>query len=207
MQIGDKVKIISCRSSRLEGLSGVITREYKGIFGVMVEGHKNNNSQYGCYWLRKNQIILFEIEESEDEEMFGDYKTVQVSFLNDNEKEQVCMSKYAMYDNFEVGDVVVVKTGHHSLAVAKIASIDDTVSRVVNGREIVTKVDMGTYENRIASRKRVSELKTAMDVRINKLQRMAVLEMFSEKDPEMKALLDEYKALTEQKGEVQKDGE
>jgi hypothetical protein len=39
------------------------------------------------------------------------------------------------------------------------------------------------------------------------LQRMAVLEMFSEKDPEMKALLDEYKALTEQKGEVQKDGE
>lgn len=40
MQIGDKVKIISYRSSRLEGLSGVITREYKGIFGVMVEGHK-----------------------------------------------------------------------------------------------------------------------------------------------------------------------
>ena len=94
-----------------------------------------------------------------------------------------------------------------TLAVAKIASIDDTISRVANGREIVTKVDMGTYENRIASRKRVSELKTAMDVRINKLQRMAVLEMFSEKDPEMKALLDEYKALTEQKGEVQKDGE
>lgn len=212
MQIGDKVKIISYRSSKLEGLSGVITREYKGIFGVMVEGHKNHNSQYGCYWLRKSQIILFEIEESEDEEsedeeMFGDYKTVQVSFLNDNEKEQVCMSKYAMYDNFEVGDVVVVKTGHHGLAVAKIASIDDTVSRVANGREIVTKVDMGTYENRVASRKRVSELKTAMDVRINKLQRMAVLEMFSEKDPEMKALLDEYKALTEQKGEVQKDGE
>ena len=201
MQIGDKVKIISYRSSKLEGLSGVITREYKGIFGVTVEGHKNHNSQYGCYWLRKSQIILFEIEESEDEEMFGDYKTVQVSFLNDNEKEQVCMSKYAMYDNFEVGDVVVVKTGHHGLAVAKIASIDDTVSRVANGREIVTKVDMGTYENR------VSELKTAMDVRINKLQHMAVLEMFSEKDPEMKALLDEYKALTEQKGEVQKDGE
>lgn len=91
MQIGDKVKIISYRSSKLEGLSGVITREYKGIFGVMVEGHKNHNSQYGCYWLRKSQIILFEIEESEDEEMFGDYKTVQVSFLNDNEKEQVCM--------------------------------------------------------------------------------------------------------------------
>lgn len=174
---------------------------------MMVEGHKNHNSQYGCYWLRKSQIILFEIEESEDEEMFGDYKTVQVSFLNDNEKEQVCMSKYAMYDSFEVGDVVVVKTGHHGLAVAKIASIDDTVSRVANGREIVAKVDMGTYENRVASRKRVSELKTAMDVRINKLQRMAVLEMFSEKDPEMKALLDEYKALTEQKGEVQKDGE
>lgn len=129
MQIGDKVKIISYRSSKLEGLSGVITREYKGIFGVMVEGHKNHNSQYGCYWLRKSQIILFEIEESEDEEMFGDYKTVQVSFLNDNEKEQVCMSKYAMYDNFEVGDVVVVKTGHHGLAVAKIASIDDTVSK------------------------------------------------------------------------------
>lgn len=65
MQIGDKVKIISYRSSKLEGLSGVITREYKGIFGVMVEGHKNHNSQYGCYWLRKSQIILFEIEESD----------------------------------------------------------------------------------------------------------------------------------------------
>lgn len=33
MQIGDKVKIISCRSSKLEGLSGVITREYK-VFSV-----------------------------------------------------------------------------------------------------------------------------------------------------------------------------
>lgn len=201
MKVGDTVKVVKCEqyNRKYEGLTGEIIREYKGMFGVLIEGHKNHSSSYGCYWLRKSQIILFEIEESEDEEMFGDYKTVQVSFLNDNEKEQVCMSKYAMYDNFEVGDVVVVKTGHHGLAVAKIASIDDTVSRVANGREIVTKVDMGTYENRIASRKRVSELKTAMDVRINKLQRMAVLEMFSEKDPEMKVLLDEYKELTEQK--------
>lgn len=207
MQIGDKVKIISYRNSRLEGLCGVITREYKGILGVMIEGHKNYKSRYGCYWLRKNQIILLEIEESEDEEMFGDYKTVQVSFLNDNEREQMCRSKYAMYDNYKVGDVVVVKTGHHGLAVAKIASIDDIVSVVANGREIITKVNMDVYKDRVAARKRVSELKIAMDMRINKLQRMAVLEMFSEKDPEMKALLDEYKELTEQKGEVQKDGE
>lgn len=62
MQIGDKVKIISYRSSKLEGLSGVITREYKGIFGVMVEGHKNHNSQYGCYWLRKVRSFYLKLK-------------------------------------------------------------------------------------------------------------------------------------------------
>ena len=208
MKIGDKVKIISYRNKHLVGLCGVVAREYEGVFGVMIDGHKNHRSQYGCYWLRKNQIILFDIEESEDEEeMFGDYRTAQVSFLNDNEKDQVCMSKYALYDNYEVGDAVVVKTSHHGLQVAIIASIDDTVGRVTNGREIIAKVDMAAYKDRVAARKRAAELKTAMDVRINKLQKMAVLEMFSEKDPEMKALLDEYKALTDQKVGVKKDGE
>lgn len=207
MQIGDKIKITSYRNRNLIGLTGEITREYKGLFGVMVDGHKNGNSRYGCYWLQKQQIVLFEIEESEDEEMFGEYKTAKVSFLNDNENERVCASSYALYDDFEVGDVVVVMTGHHGLAIAKIASIDNVTSRVTNNREVVAKVDMRIYEDRIAARKRVRELKTAMDARINKLQHMAVLEMFSEKDPEMKALLDEYKALTEQNGEVQKNEE
>lgn len=201
MKVGDTVKVVKCEqyNRKYEGLTGEIIREYKGMFGVLIEGHKNHSSSYGCYWFRKGQItVFFDNKESEDESiMLGVYRTALISFLDDGKRE--CASRYALYDNFEVGDVVVVKTGHHGLQVATIASIDDTVSRVANGREIVTKVDMGTYENRIASRKRVSELKTAMDVRINKLQRMAVLEMFSEKDPEMKVLLDEYKELTEQK--------
>lgn len=207
MQIGDKIKITSYRNHNLIGLTGEIIREYKGLFGVRVDGHKNGNSRYGYYWLQKQQIVLFEIEESEDEEMFGEYRTAKVSFLNDNENERVCASSYVLYDDFEVGDVVVVMTGHHGLAIAKIASIDNVTSRVTNNREVVANVDMRIYEDRIAARKRVRELKTAMDARINKLQYMAVLEMFSEKDPEMKALLDEYKALTEQNGEVQKNEE
>lgn len=200
MQIGDRVTILSSWNGELDGLSGVISRKYKSIFGVTVEGRENPNSKYGCYWMKKNQTTLF--EESEGIEMFGEYRTAQVAFLNDNEYRRVCTSKYALFDDFSVGDVVVVKTGHHGLAIAEIASIDETVSRTSCGREIVAKIDMRAYRDRVAARKRVSELKTAMDERINKLQRMAVLEMFSEKDAEMKVLLDEYKALTGQKGEV-----
>lgn len=65
---------------------------------------------------------------------------------------------------------------------------------------------MGAYNRRVEARNRAAELKAAMDARINQLQRMAVLELFSEKDPEMKVMLDEYKALTGDNGQVTEDG-
>lgn len=199
LKIGDIVRVVKCEQyhRKYEGLTGEIIREYKGMFGVLIEGHENHASSYGCYWFRKCQIaVFFDNKESEDESiMLGVYRTALISFLDDGKRE--CASRYALYDNFEVGDVVVVKTGHHGLQVATIASIDETVGRVTNEREIIAKVDLTDFNKRVETRKRVSELKTAMDVRINKLQKMAVLEMFSEKDAEMKALLDEYKSLTE----------
>lgn len=199
MKVGDTVKVVKCEqyNRKYEGLTGEIIREYKGMFGVLIEGHKNHSSSYGCYWFRKGQItVFFDNKESEDESiMLGVYRTALISFLDDGKRE--CVSRYALYDNFEVGDVVVVKTGHHRLQVATIASIDETVGRVTNEREIIAKVDLTDFNKRVETRKRVSELKMAMDVRINKLQKMTMLEMFSEKDAEMKALLDEYKSLTE----------
>lgn len=209
MQIGDKVKVIYCDKNDLVGLCGAIVRKYQNLFGVRIEGHCNTKSSYGCFWFKKHQIRLFKTDESEGEKMFGEYKTAQVSFM-DNEQNLVCAAKYALYDNYAVGDVVVVKTGHHGLAIAKIASIDAPsarTARVANGREIITKVDMDAYNSRVEARNRAAELKAAMDARINQLQRMAVLELFSEKDPEMKVMLDEYKALTGDKGRAVEDGE
>ena len=208
MQIGDKVKVIYCDKYDLVGLSGAIVRKYQNLFGVKIEGHSNTKSSYGCFWFKKHQISPFKTEESEGEKMFGEYRTAQVSFMDD-EQNRVCAVKYALYDNYDVGDVVVVKTGHHGLAVAKIAAIDAPsarTARVANGREIITRVDMGAYNFRVEAGNRAAELKAAMDARINQLQRMAVLELFSEKDPEMKVMLDEYKALTGDKGQVAEDG-
>jgi multidrug resistance efflux pump len=68
---------------------------------------------------------------------------------------------------------------------------------VKNGCEVICKIDMTAYEARKAKAAQIHELKKEMDAKVAQLQAVALYELMAEKDPSLKTLLAEFKALTE----------
>ena len=56
---------------------------------------------------------------------------------------------------------------------------------------------MTAYEERREKARKLAELKRKMDVKVQQLQQTAIYELLSEKDPELAALLQEFKNLQE----------
>ena len=104
---------------------------------------------------------------------------------------------YALYDeNIAIGDLVVVMTGHHGMSIAEVCSIGDFDKDAVScDREIVCKVDMTAYQDRKARAKKLADLKKEMDAKVKALQEVALYELMAEKDPELKGMLEAFKAL------------
>ena len=159
----------------------------------------------GCYVKFENGARLYyknenlELYKGHMEEqkvaITGDFKVVKVKFLNGTNTSTEY--EYAMFDNFEVGDTVVVASAHHGLGIAKISAIiprEQAITKTFE-REIVSKVDMETYETRKKNRNRVHELKRQMDKRVNDLNQLALFEMLAAKDDELCKMLEEYKTL------------
>lgn len=105
---------------------------------------------------------------------------------------------YALYDpTICVSDIVVVKTGHHGFALAKVIEIaPESATAVQFGREIVSKVDFSAYTARQEKAKQLKELKQKMDAKVKVLQSTALYELLAEKDPELASMLTAYKELT-----------
>ena len=54
---------------------------------------------------------------------------------------------------------------------------------------------MTAYEERREKARKLAELKRKMDVKVQQLQQTAIYELLSEKDPELAALLNEFKTI------------
>ena len=80
--------------------------------------------------------------------MLNDYITANVQFLDGTNHNM--QYSYALYDpTICVSDIVVVKTGHHGFALAKVIEIaPESATAVQFGREIVSKVDFSAYTAR-----------------------------------------------------------
>ena len=201
MKIGTKV-IISDRSKEYQGKYvneiGVIKRgncfsEGLGKVGVELDNYPNYRSGYSVFWFEESVLDIYE---SEDEcVMLNGYKLAGVSFVDGRNQDTIYT--YAMYDEeLAVGDMVVVKTGHHGLAVAKIVTFDkESLGKVRCDREIICKVDMSAYEERKEKAARVAEIKLEMDAKVKELQSQVIYELLAEKDQTLKTLLDEYRTL------------
>ena len=172
--------------------TGTVLRVYDNTVGVKLDNFINKSSQYGVFWFKPKEL---QISESEDYAMQEDFKVVGVQFLDAGENGKKYM--YALYDTtIQVGDTVVVKTGHHGLGLGKIISLENgRQSEVHYGREIICKVDMTAYEERREKARKLAELKRKMDAKVQQLQQTTIYELLSEKDPELAALLAEYKGL------------
>lgn len=133
----------------------------------------------------------------------------QVKFLEGTNTE--CTYQYRYYDeSINVGDAVVVKSAHHGFGVAVVDSLitdhyameDLATNGDTINREIVSKFDLATYNDRKAERIRMSEndakrkkLMNAMDKRIAESRNMAYYEKMAESDDEIKALLEQLKSI------------
>ena len=191
--VGDqgKIKSQSNYHGRFAGEFGEVVRQYDDNVAVKIDGHTNPRSQYGAYWFNENEV---EFIESEEINMYGNYITADVAFLNGTNADKTY--HYALYDSaIRPEDIVVVQTGHHGLAVARVVALGEPNGPVSHGREIVCKVDMSAFEERKAKAAQLVELKARMDSKVQQLQKAAVYEMLAEKDPELAEMLKAYKEL------------
>lgn len=127
--------------------------------------------------------------------MLKNYRVAGIKFVHGYNTDQTY--PYALYDeDIIIGDTVVVMTGHHGMAIAEVRSIGEMPKDSVTcGREIICKVDMTAYIDRKAKAKKMAELKVEMDAKVKALQEVALYELMAEKDPELKAMLEAFKAL------------
>lgn len=178
-------------------LSNQFSRDKK--IGIRLNNHTNKLSQYGVFWFDEDKLEIIESCESEEFEMLGNYKIALIKFLDGTNTDHVY--PYALYEDLQVDDFVVVQTGHHGLAIAQIAAIETEESniggRVECGREVVAKVDFTAFNERKEKAKRLAQLKKDMDKKVKELQSIALYEMLADKDPALKELLDEFKTLSE----------
>ena len=194
-----KVKIIdgSKYGSKYIGKTGVIENTSCGntAFGVRIKDCENPRSSVGLFWFSEDEIEFIEREESIMLNPNENFMAAGVKFLDGNNKDKEYF--YALFEEFCVGDLVVVQTGHHGLALAEIVSLGWTdKERVKCSREIVSRVDMKAFCDRQEKRKAMAQLKKDMDKKVKELQETALYEMLAEKDPALAAMLAEYKQLS-----------
>ena len=184
----DRVKVINPKFENYKKLGTVTSMTSTSCWVLMDNGSARNYKFENIQLVERNQ-------EEQKMTITGDFKVANVKFLNGTNT--YAEYEYAMFDDYEVGDTVVVASAHHGLGIAKIVSIITKEQAATKNfeREIVSKIDMETYENRKKNRNRVNELKNKMDKRFNELNKIALFEMMAEKDTELKSMLEEYKGL------------
>lgn len=111
---------------------------------------------------------------------------------------------YAIYNDgrkYYPGDSVIV-SGAASGMVQKIEEIidpEEAAKRMGNKSitaEVIAYVDTSAYEERVAKRKEATELKKKMDQVIKQMDESNKYEMYAERNPELKDMLETYKKLT-----------
>lgn len=203
--LNDKVKIIATSKygEKYIGKTGVIENTSCGstCLGVRIAGCSNPKSSVGLFWFDIDEIEFIEKEESIMLNQNENFMVAGVKFLEGTNKDKEYF--YALFDEYDVGDLVVVQTGHHGLALAEISSVGwSDKERVKCSREIITRVDMTAFFQRQEKRKALTRLKKDMDKKVKELQETALYELLAEKDPTLADMLAKYKQLN---GDVRKD--
>lgn len=132
---------------------------------------------------------------SNKNEITGNYKVALVNFITGT-----CQNidyAFALYDDgIAINDLVVVDA-RDTYSIARVKNIIDQSEYVgvKVTKEIVCKVDFSAYEKRKEDRERSKILKNKMDQLVKQNQELVLYQMIAESNPEMAAMLEEYKKL------------
>ena len=111
---------------------------------------------------------------------------------------------YAIYDDgtkYYPEDKVIVSGAASGMVqtISEIIDPEEAARRMGNKSitaEVIACVDTSAYEERVAKRKEAAELKKKMDQVIKQMDESNKYEMYAERNPELKDMLETYKKLT-----------
>lgn len=132
--------------------------------------------------------------------LIGCYNIAICQLRNDCYKKDYAFALFpedAVEANIGVGDTVLVDTARGE-QIAEIKKIIPQIEYdgVAVTKEIICKVDYSRFNARQENRKRIGNLKNQMDNLISQNQNLMLYQAMAQQNPEMAALLDEYKKLT-----------
>ena len=207
LKAGDKVLIISKRS-KYRGCEAIIARTflYRNQVGVYPIGYEDiyhpakSKSKYDHYLTLVYDSVQ-KISDKEGENIMAKltgYKQVAAIKMGGS------VYYYAIYDDgrkYCPGDKVIVSGAANGIiqTIEKIIDPETAVNRMENKNitaEVIAYVDTSAYEERVAKRKEAEELKKKMDQVIKQMEENNKYEMYAEKNPELKEMLNAYKKLT-----------
>lgn len=112
-------------------------------------------------------------------------------------KQGNCHYHYAIYDDgntYKVGDKVIVSGRCGDvLEITNILSPEEITTNIC--AEVICKVDITAYDERVKNRKKADKLKKEMDKMIKAMDESKKYEMYAEENPELAEMLNEYKSL------------
>ena len=146
-----------------------------------------------------NEYDLVLISKKEDKQMAKLTGYKQVAAI----KQKYGTYYYAVYDDgrkYYPGDKVIVSGAANGTVqtIEEIIDLEEAANRMGNKNitaEIISYVDMSAYEERVEKRKAAEKLKKAMDKVIKEMDETNRYEMYAERNPELKKMLDTYKKL------------
>ncbi len=180
----------------LVGKEGTVVRVSGIKVGVDVDGVNNEASSYGCFWF--NPENLEEINNKEDNKMdkreikLEGYNKVAMVSIDGSDRTYA----YALYDDtIKVSDYVLVTgVAEGKLCfIADIKSVDEV--RLDINQEVICKVDLSDYMDRVDRRKRKEKLKKEMAERRKIIEASKLDEMYAKEDKVYAAMLNELRGL------------
>lgn len=190
VEVGDKV---ACRYSNRYG---VVVSTWMGLcnYEPKVEIIAQDGLSYTY-----NEYDLVLISKKEDKQMAKLTGYKQVAAI----KQNYGTYYYAVYDDgrkYYPGDKVIVSGAANGTVqtIEEIIDLEEAAKRMGNKNitaEIISYVDMSAYEERVEKRKAAEKLKKAMDKVIKEMDETNRYEMYAERNPELKQMLDTYKKL------------
>lgn len=207
LKAGDKVLIISKRS-KYRGCEAIIARTflYRNQVGVYPIGYEDiyhpakSKSKYDHYLTLVYDSVQ-KISDKEGENIMAKltgYKMVAAI------KQGCCIYYYAIYDDgrtYLPGDKVIVSGAANGTVhtISEIITPEEASDRMGNKNitaEVIAYIDTSAYDDRVERRKEADNLKKKMDKLIKEMDENNKYEMYAERNPELKEMLETYKKLS-----------
>lgn len=193
-KIGEKVKTILIGNRDAIGIITAIHPRGAGfIYNVRI---------YDCYTLEvyEDDLIKLKEENKQMAKLTGYYAVAVI------EEGTGCYGTtkdyyYAIFNDgstYKAGDQVLVSGCNKDvLTIKEILTVPEAETRCTKNitAEIICRVDTSAYDQRVENRKKAEKIKKNMDAVIKQMDVTKKYEMYATENPELAALLDQYKEL------------